>query len=124
MRFAAPAEALALRGLQQSFVEALKVNKVTASLLHGIFLHGLRTFQTIETLDLANNNIGPNATRHVKIAFKVNQVTALPSSVIFLHALRFHQTVTSLHFEDENMGADEAQYLAEVLRANQVTGLP
>ena len=102
---------------------ALRNNTVTLFLLQSSSFPHIHFFtQTLTTLDLGFNQIGPVGAQHLADALRNNTVTLfLLYSSSFHHIHFFTQTLTTLNLYDNQIGDQGAQHLADALRNNTVT---
>ncbi len=77
--------------------------------------------QALTTLNLYNNQIGPQGAQQLANALQRNQVKPLLFQVTLVFLQYFIQTLTTLSLEENQIGSQGAQHLANALQRNQVT---
>jgi Ran GTPase-activating protein (RanGAP) involved in mRNA processing and transport len=76
--------------------------------------------QTITILNLSNNQIADEGTRHLATVLNQNTVTLIVISSLSLYSYFFTQQITTLDLSNNQIGDIGAESLLKVLKTNEV----
>jgi Ran GTPase-activating protein (RanGAP) involved in mRNA processing and transport len=105
--------------MAKHLANALKYNQVNFYLSSSfLFLYSLFT-QTLQTLELFNNAIGPEGAQYLADALRNNTVSFI-SHFPHFHLHFYTQTLTMLNLGINKIKAEGTQHLADALQTNTV----
>jgi hypothetical protein len=92
------------------------------SLPHHFIIHTLFT-QTLTTLNLWGNKIGPQGAQHLANALQINKVTTTLLLFLLLITSSFTlstQTLTTLNLDSNQIGDDGRKRVMDIIRKNSI----